>query len=154
MKTITLGIFLALLLICSSAKDMEKKDPRSIAEAIQAGSWDVYVIYFFWKGEKDNPKVKEGVNKQIVDKDPDHVYYAEVDCSQNDYHPVLDVMNFADPRDNFKGRSITLDELPMVLGIVHGVGYTATGPTSYTLLAERMPELQNYSKRKSVQRAY
>ena len=153
MKTAFLSLFLVALILGSTfAKDLPKTDARSIAEAIQAGSWNIYLIYFYWKGEKENTKLEEGLNA-VVGKFPD-VFYAKVDCSDADYHQVLDLFEFQDARDNFRGRSVHLEELPMVLSIVHGVGYVAHGETSFQLIEQRMPELLDYSKRKSVQRAY
>ena len=154
MKTTLLSLFfIAMLLGSTIAKDMEETDARSIAEAIQAGSWNIYVIYFYWSGERENEKLEEGIKSDVTDKYED-VYYAKVDCASSDYHQVLDLFEFQDARDNFKGRSIHLEELPMVLSIVHGVGYVSHGETSYKLIAERMPELVDYSNRKSVQKAY
>ena len=152
MKSIAL-LMIAMLVASTFAKDMEQTDARSIAEAIQAGSWSIYVIYFYWSGERENANLEAGLKSEVVDKFTD-VYYAKVDCSGSDYHQVLDKFEFQDLRDNFKGRSIHLEELPMVLSIVHGVGYVSHGETSYKLIAERMPELVDYSNRKSVQRAY
>ena len=153
-STIIATIFaLCMLLNVAMPKEMEQKDARSIAEAIQAGSWNIYVVYFYWTGERENTNLQQGLQDEVVAKFPD-VYYAEVDCSAGDYHQVLDLFEFQDSRDNFKGRSVHLEELPMVLSIVHGVGYISHGETSYKLIAERMPELVDYSNRKSVQRAY
>ena len=154
MKSTLLAIcFVAMILGSTFAKDMEQTDARSIAEAIQAGSWNIYVIYFYWSGERENEKLEAGIQSDIVDKN-DEIYYAKVDCSQSDYHQVLDLFEFQDSRDNFKGRSVHLEELPMVLAIVHGVGYISHGETSYELISQRMPELVDYSNRKSVQKAY
>ena len=161
MKSSSLSLLLIALLLTATfaqqqggdVKKMPKTDARSIAEAIQAGSWDIYVIYFYWKGEKENEKLQKGLKDEVLAKYKD-AYYAEVDCSQSDYHVVLDLFQFADSRDNFTGRSVQLEELPMVLAIVHGVGYVSHGETSYKLIAQNMPELVDYSKRKSVQRAY
>ena len=154
MNTFIVGFLMAIMLVSSLAKPIEKNDPRSIAEAIQAGSWNIYIVYLYWKGEKENAKLTAGLQTEVVQKFGDQVFYGEVDCSGNDYHPVLDLFEFADPRDNFKGRSVHLEELPMVLSIVHGVGYVSHGETSYKLIAEKMPELQDYATRRSVQRAY
>ncbi len=154
MKTSFISLFLIAILAGSVfAKDLEQTDARSVAEAIQAGSWNIYVIYFYWSGERENQKLEDGIKENVLDKYED-AYYAKVDCSQSDYHQVLDLFEFQDARDNFKGRSIHLEELPMVLSIVHGVGYVSTGETSYELVAERMPELVDYANRKSVQKAY
>ena len=152
MKSIAL-LMIAMLVASTFAKDLPQTDARSIAEAIQSGSWSIYVIYFYWTGERENAKLEAGLKSDVVDKFPD-VYYAKVDCSGGDYYQVLDKFEFQDQRDSFKGRSIHLEELPMVLSIVHGVGYISHGETSYKLIAERMPELVDYSNRKSVQRAY
>mmetsp|Transcript_3984 Transcript_3984/g.4618 ORF Transcript_3984/g.4618 Transcript_3984/m.4618 type:complete len:155 (+) Transcript_3984:37-501(+) len=154
MKTTILGLlFIAMLMGSSFAKELEETDARSIAESVQAGSWSIYVIYFYWSGERENEKLEQGLQSDVVDKFPDS-FYAKVDCAQSDYHQVLDLFEFQDARDNFKGRSIQLDELPLVLSIVHGVGYVSHGETSYELIAERMPELVDYSNRMSVQKAY
>ena len=154
MKTSFISLFLIAILAGSAfAKDLEQTDARSVAEAIQAGSWNIYVIYFYWSGERENQNLEDGIKENVLDKYED-AYYAKVDCSQSDYHQVLDLFEFQDARDNFKGRSIHLEELPMVLSIVHGVGYVSTGETSYELVAERMPELVDYANRKSVQKAY
>ena len=154
MKSTLITVFLIALVLGSSiAKDMVKTDARSIAEAIQSGNWNIYVIYFYWTGERENEKLKAGLKAEVFDKFPD-VYSAAVDCSNSDYHAVLDLFEFQDARDNFRGRSVHLEELPMVLSIVHGVGYISHGETSYNLIAERMKELIDYSNRKSVQRAY
>ena len=154
MKTSFISLFLIAILLASTiAKDMEQTDARSIAEAIQAGSWSIYVIYFYWSGERENEKLEQGLQTDVIDKNAD-VFYAKVDCASSDYHQVLDLFEFQEARDNFKGRSIHLEELPMVLSIVHGVGYISHGETSYELIAERMPELIDYANRKSVQKAY
>ena len=154
MKTTFISLFLVALLLSScTAKMMEKTDARSIAEAIQAGSWNVYLIYFYWTGEKENAALKSGLTEKVLNAFPD-VYYAEVDCADADYHRVLDLFEFDDPRDNFRGRSIHLEELPMVLAIVHGVGYISHGETSYDLISNIMPELVDYSNRKNVARGY
>jgi hypothetical protein len=154
MKTAYLSLLIIALVLGSAfSKTLEQTDARSVAEAIQAGSWDIYVVYFFWKGEKENEILKTGLQTEVIDKFTD-AFYAEVDCSQSDYHIVLDLFEFQDARDNFTGRSVQLEELPMVLSIVHGVGYISHGETSFDLIAERMPELIDYSNRKSVQRAY
>ena len=154
MKTSFISLFLIAILLASTiAKDMEQTDARSIAEAIQAGSWSIYVIYFYWSGERENEKLEQGLQTDVIDKNAD-VFYAKVDCASSDYNQVLDLFEFQEARDNFKGRSIHLEELPMVLSIVHGVGYISHGETSYELIAERMPELIDYANRKSVQKAY
>ena len=154
MKSLLVTLLITMLIGSAFSKDLEQTDARSIAEAIQAGSWNIYVVYFFWKGERENDKLTEGLQTEVVDKFGEDVYYAQVDCSGNDYHEVLDLFEFQDPRDNFKGRSVHLEELPMVLAIVHGVGYVSHGETSYKLVADHMEELKDYASRKSVQRAY
>ena len=146
-------LMIVMLVASTFAKDLPSKDARSIAEAIQSGSWSIYVIYFFWAGERDSAKLEAGLQREVVQQFTD-VFYAKVDCSGGDYHQVLDLFEFQDERDNFKGRSIRQEELPMVLSIVHGVGYISHGDTSYQLIAQRMPELVDFSNRKSVQRAY
>ena len=154
MKASFLSLFLIAILLASTiAKDLEQTDARSIAEAIQAGSWSIYVIYFYWSGERENEKLEQGLQTDVIDKN-DAIFYAKVDCASSDYNQVLDLFEFQDARDNFKGRSVHLEELPMVLSIVHGVGYISHGETSYELIAQRMPELVDYSNRKSVQKAY
>ena len=154
MKTSIIAVLLAVLLWSSThAKDMEKTDAKSVATAIAAGNWDIYVIFFYWKGSDKNPALEAGLQSKVADKYKD-VFFAKLDCSSSDYHQVLDLFEFQDPRDNFTGRSIHLEELPMVLAIVHGVGYISHGETSFDLIAERMPELLDYQKKKSVQRAY
>ena len=155
MKVAFLSLFLVALLAGSAlAKDLTPTDARSISEAIQSGNWNIYVIYFYWSGERENQKLEDGLKTNVIDKYPDDVYYAKVDCAKSDYHKVLDTFEFQDARDNFKGRSIHLEELPMVLALIHGVGYVSTGETSYELIQERMPELLDYKNRKSVQKAY
>ena len=155
MKSIVIYSFIvALLMSTVMPNQLTPSDPKSVAEALQAGSWKIYVVLFYWKLEAESQTLKDGLNTKVVTPYGDKVYYAELDCSTTDYHQVLDLFEFKDPRDNFKGRSIHIDELPMVLAVVHGVGYISHGATSYELIAERMNELIDYSSRKSVQRAY
>ena len=151
--TLSCLLLIALLLGSSFAKQMEKTDATTIAEAIQAGRWDIYLIYFYWSGEKENAALQKGLTDEVLSKYPD-VYYAEVDCADADYHKVLDLFEFQDPRDDFRGRSVQLEELPMVLAIVHGVGYVSHGETSYKLIEDIMPELVDYSNRKNLSKVH
>ena len=154
MRLCSIALVITLLMSCTFAKDLEQSDARFITEALEAGSWKIYVIYFYWKGEKENDALTQGLQTEVVDKYGDLVNYGEVDCSGNDFHSVLDLFEFQNPLDNFVGRSIHLEELPMVLAIVHGVGYVSHGETSYKLIASVMPELIDYASRKSIQKAY
>ena len=111
MKAAIISLLISVLLLSSvRSRDLTPTDARSVAEAIQSGNWNIYIIYFYWNGLEGTNELESGLTSKVTSKYPD-AYYAKLDCSSSDYHTVLDLFEFQDSRDNFKGRSIHLEIL-------------------------------------------
>ena len=124
-----------------------------VEDLLKEGSKNCYLIQFVWKGEgkikdaktnKEKPgkEIQEAQDVQKVFDDYPECYWANLDVSRSDTKALLNSLRFENEKDNFsKGREITKEDTPMLLAVVQGKGYIASGPKPHAALKKELDAL-------------
>ncbi len=124
--------------------------PDTILKNLREGNWNVYIIYFY-ANTKDDQELKNSVINNAVSYYGDDVLYTEVDVSKQGYSRVLDAIEYDTSRDRTQSGSITYDELPFVLEVVHGYGYIIRGSNAHKTAKGHIQELIDLGKEKKLE---
>ena len=142
MKTALLILAIALI---SVAVGEELNNYVSTAAEVQQlldeNSKNCYLLLFVWKGETEIEE-EEAKGVQPIFVDYPECYYGNLDVSKPDVQSILYSIKFDDPKDNFgPDREVTRDDTPMLLAIVNGAGYIASGPKPHLAMKKELDEL-------------
>ena len=142
MKTALLILAIALI---SVAVGEELNNYVSTAAEVQQlldeNSKNCYLLLFVWKGETEIEE-EEAKGVQPIFVDYPECYYGNLDVSKPDVQSILYSIKFEDPADNFgPSREVTRDDTPMLLAIVNGGGYIASGPKPHLAMKKELDEL-------------
>ena len=119
--------------------------PDTVLKNLREGNWNTYVIYFHSKN-KDDQNFKNAVLNNAVSAYGKDVLFADVDVSRQGYDRVLDAIEFDSSRDRRQSGSVTYDQLPFVLEVVHGYGYIVSGPNAHKVSKDHISELLDIGK--------
>ena len=119
MKAVLLWITFAVMISSTmSYSTLFHSHPDTILKNLKEGNWNVYVIYFH-SDTKDDQSLKNNVLKNAVAYYGDDVMFTDVNVSKQGYTRVLDAIEFDTGRDKSQSGSVTFDQLPFVLEVVH-----------------------------------
>ena len=127
---IALSFILMCLLGLTVCEELNEfvSSAKEVRDLLQEGSDNCFLLMFVWRGEKETEEV-EAADAQDIFKDYPECYSANLDVARSDTKALLKILNFENPKDNFgKEREITKDDTPLLLAIVNGKGWVASGP--------------------------
>ena len=99
------------------------------------------MILFVWKGEKavEEPEALEATT---IFKDYPECYTANLDVARSDAKNLLEKLIFENEKDSFSaGREITKDDTPLLLAMVNGKGWIASGPKPHAAIKKELDAL-------------
>ena len=140
---------LSILLICIAlagfcmADELNKyvTSAREVKHLLQEGSNNCFLIMFVWKGEKTTEE-QEALNATEIYKDYPECYTANLDVARADTKNLLEKLQFENEKDSFlAGREITKDDTPLLLAIVNGKGWIASGPKPHKAMLKELDAL-------------
>ena len=140
MKT---AIFLLCLLGLVYCEELNKyvSSAKEVQDLLSTGSDNCFMILFVWRGEEQTEEV-EAKGVQDTFKDYPECYHANLDVARSDTKALLKILSFEDPRDDFsQGREITRDDTPLLLALVNGEGYVASGPKPHNAMKKELDNL-------------
>ena len=126
-----------------AAEELNKyvSSAAEVKALISQGSDNCFLILFVWKGETEIEE-QEAKGVQETFKDYPECYTANVDVSKADVKDLLYSIEFEDERENFgPERPVTRDDTPMLLGIVKGDGFLASGPKPHIAMKNELEKL-------------
>ena len=139
---LALLVFVALLgLTMGEALNNYVSSAKEVQDLLQEGSDNCYLLLFVWKGETE---VEEAEAKEVQDlfNEYPECYWANLDVARSDTKALLNIIQFENDRDNFsKGRQITREDTPLLLGIVNGHGWVASGPKPHLAMRKELDSL-------------
>ena len=151
MKAVLLWITFAVMISSTmSYSTLFHSHPDTILKNLKEGNWNVYVIYFH-SDTKDDQSLKNNVLKNAVAYYGDDVMFTDVNVSKQGYTRVLDAIEFDTGRDKSQSGSVTFDQLPFVLEVVHGYGYIINGANAHKAAYDHIKELTEIGKDKSLE---
>ena len=96
---------------------------------------------FVWKGEKTTEE-QEALNATEIYKDYPECYTANLDVARADTKNLLEKLIFESEKDSFlAGREITKDDTPLLLAMVNGKGWLASGPKPHKAMLKELDAL-------------
>ena len=114
---------------------------KEVQDLLSEGSDNCYLLMFVWRGEKETEEKEALEAQEIFDEYPE-CYTANFDVARPDTKALLKSLKFSDDRDNFgKDREITRDDTPLLLAIVNGQGWVASGPKPHKAMVKEIDEL-------------
>lgn len=117
------------------------KTAREVKHLLQEGSQNCFLIMFVWKGEKEVEE-KEALDATEIYKDYPECYTANLDVARSDAKNLLEKLIFENERDSFgNGREITKDDTPLLLAMVNGKGWMASGPKPHKAMLKELDAL-------------
>jgi hypothetical protein len=96
---------------------------------------------FVWKGEKEVEE-KEALEASEIYKEYPQCYWANLDVARSDTKNLLEKLIFENEKDSFgAGREITKEDTPLLLAMVNGKGWIASGPKPHKALKKELDVL-------------
>ena len=138
-----LTLICILLLGLTLGDELNKyvKSAREVKHLLQEGSQNCFLIMFVWKGEKEVEE-KEALDAQEIYKDYPECYVANLDVAKQDSKNLLQKLIFESEKDSFlNGREITKDDTPLLLAMVNGKGWLASGPKPHKAMLKELDVL-------------
>ena len=136
------ALFLLTVMCVSFAEELNQfvSTAKEVQDLLQEGSDNCYLLLFVWKGEEEEGDEAEGV--QELFEDYPECYHVNLDVARSDTKALLKIINFENDRDNFSnGRQITKDDTPLLLAMVNGNGYSASGPKPHNAMRKELDAL-------------
>ena len=151
MKVI-LSLFLVSMLLssCMGYSTLFHSHPDTILKNLREGNWNTYIIYFY-SNTQDDQDLKNSVINNAVSNFGDDLLYTEVNVSKQGYARVLDAIELDSSRDRTSSGSVTYNQLPFVLEVVHGYGYIISGTNAHKTAKGHIEELINIGKEKKLE---
>ena len=148
------GGLLCLAILCLNSafgySTLFHSHPDTVLKNLREGNWNVYIIYFYSNSAQDS-SLKNSVINNAVSYYGDDVLYTEVNVSKQGYSKVLDAIEFDSSRDRTISGSVTYNQLPFVLEVVHGYGYIISGSNAHKTAKGHIQELINLGKEKKLE---
>ena len=127
--------------------------PDTVLKNLVEGNWNTYVIYFH-SDRKDDQQFKNSVLNNAVASYGDDVLFTDVNVSKQGYSSVLNAIEFDSSRNPHLSGSVTQDQLPFVLEVVHGFGYIISGPNAHKTAKDQIRDLLAIGKDKRLETYY
>ena len=124
------------------------RDPHDIKKQLTGNDWNLYVIYFYdsYSGKID-PNLSSHLKNNILDRYGDQVVYGEVDLADRENLELLDLVEPYNKGDYSRSGSTKSKEVPFVLLLSHGYGWTLQGDNIHVNIDNYMDAIISHAQK-------